>query len=508
MRIAVIRVPSDADGPWVWDRLQWAQSPRVLLVLSREGPARMQGPAPWVQAARRARRLGLQLAVVTRNPRMARWVEEAGLPVFPSVDVAYRRAWRPPRRRRWRRRVPRGRTALEQTARFLGLSRRREGTQGSFRERVMSGTLVLLALGLLAGFLGPRARVVLPVAARQKTREVSVLLSPDFRGVVPSVRGLPLETMVVEVEGWRVVRATGVTQVPTDTARVALLWTSLTNRAVVLPAGLRVRDVQGQMDFVLEEGGTLPPGPGTTLLLKARAVRPGAEGNLPPHRLRLVDPPWDQWVAVTNPAPATGGASLTLTAVARADRDRALEALEGWLEAKAAALAPLVVPTGAVVVPGSLRATGVLEVRVEPPVDTPAVSAVLYARQRFRIWVVPKEALEALVARLMVEATEPGWRLWPGTLRFDLRVAAKGKKEPPYTGTLTVQWWEVPQLDARQVAWALAVRPVAWVQRGFAAWPWLAKAPQVELTPAGWPWMPAGFRTQVVVRPVMEEGEH
>jgi len=307
---------------------------------------------------------------------------------------------------------------------------------------------------------------------------------------------------VIEVEGWRVVRATGVTRVPTDTARVSLLWTSLTNRTVVLPAGLRVRDVEGQMDFVLEEGGTLPPGPGTTLLLKARAVRPGEEGNLPPHRLRLVDPPWDQWVTVTNPAPATGGASIALSTVTLQDRDRTLDELSRWLWAKAEALAPLRVPPGGAMVPGSLRATGVLEVHVQPPVGSPAVSAVLYARQRFRLWVVPKEALEALAAGLLVEATEPGWRLWPGTLRFDLRVAEKD--EPPYTGTLTVQWWEVPQLDTRQVAWALAVRPVAWVQRGLGAWPWLAKAPQVELTPSGWPWMPAGFRTQVVVRPVME----
>lgn len=502
MRIAVIRVPSDADGPWLWDRLQWAQSPRVLLVLPREGPAYMQGVLPWVQVARRARGLGLQVAVVTRNRPMARWVEEAGLPVFPSVEAAYRRVWRIPRRRRRRRRGPRGRAALAETARFLGLPRSREQVRAPLWTRAVSGVLALLALALLAGFLGPQARVVLPVTARKNTREVQVLLSPDFQGVVPSVRGLPLEAMVIEVEGWRVVRATGVTRVPTDTARVSLLWTSLTNRTVVLPAGLRVRDVEGQMDFVLEEGGTLPPGPGTTLLLKARAVRPGEEGNLPPHRLRLVDPPWDQWVTVTNPAPATGGASIALSTVTLQDRDRTLDELSRWLWAKAEALAPLRVPPGGAMVPGSLRATGVLEVHVQPPVGSPAVSAVLYARQRFRLWVVPKEALEALAAGLLVEATEPGWRLWPGTLRFDLRVAKKDG--PPYTGTLTVQWWEVPQLDTRQVAWALAVRPVAWVQRGLAEWPWLVKAPQVELTPSGWPWMPAGFRTQVVVRPVME----
>ncbi len=502
MRIAVIRVPSDADGPWLWDRLQWAQSPRVLLVLPREGPAYMQGVLPWVQVARRARGLGLQVAVVTRNRPTARWVEEAGLPVFPSVEAAYRRVWRIPRRRRRRRRGPRGRAALAETARFLGLPRSREQVRAPLWTRAVSGVLALLALALLAGFFGPQARVVLPVTARKNTREVQVLLSPDFDGVVPSVRGLPLETMVIEVEGWRIVRATGVTRVPTDTAQVSLLWTSLTNRTVVLPAGLRVRDVEGQMDFVLEEGGTLPPGPGATLLLKARAVRPGEEGNLPPHRLRLVDPPWDQWVTVTNPAPATGGSSVSLPTVTTRDRDRALDELSAWLWARASALAPLVVPVQAVVVPGSLRATGVLEVQVQPPTGTPGSSAVLYVRQRFRVWVVPREPIQALVNGLMAQGRDPGWQPWPGLMRFTLQVDQG--EGPPYTGRLEVQWWEVPQLDTRQVAWALAVRPVAWVQRGLEAWPWLAEAPHVELSPSGWPWMPAGFRTQVVVRPVME----
>ncbi len=498
MRMAIIRVPQDADVPWLWDRLAWAQSPRVLLVLPRQGVPRLVGPLPWVQIAHRARSLGTQVGVVTRQPLLARWISDAGVPVFPSVDAAQTRPWRGPRRRRLRKRLPRGREALVQRKDQLGLGvpAKRESRPW---QRGISLLLTSAALFLLAGFFLPQARVEVPLAGQVQERSVRVLLSPDFYGPVPSVRGLPLVPMAVEVEGWRVVSASGTVDVPTHPAQVSLLWTSLTNQEVTLPAGLRVRDVEGQMDFVLLKEGVLPPGPGMALLLPAQAVRPGKEGNLPPHRLRLVEPPWDSWVMVTNPAAASGGDSKTFPALTQEDRDQALAFLEQTLIRKAQALAPLQLPPGAVMVPNSLRPSGLLEAHMQPPVGTPASSGVLYVRQRFRAWVVPSEAIASLVRVLLEEFREPGRRVWPGSL--DTHLTVEPAEGPPYVGTLTLRWLEVPNVEPRRIAWALSARPVAWLQRQDSGWLGLAGSPEVSLEPQGWPWLPAGFRIQVILRP-------
>lgn len=499
MRIALLHLPPDADVPWLRDRITWAQAPWVLLVLPREGVPRLEGVVPWVLVARHARRQGKMLAVVTRSRHLVRVLEDAGIPVFGTVAAAHQRPWR----------IRHGKRRL-----FRRFRRVRRGVRSSFRgvlpswraRRIESPAarwaavlLGLIALALLAAFFLPSARVQVPVRVQTRRHEVEVILSPDLQGPHPGLPGLPLVPGEVTVETWRVIRATGSTVIPTQAAETRLLWTNLTHEAVHLPKGLVVQDVEGQMDFYLVEEGRLPPQSGATVWLRARAVQPGPRGNVPAHRLRMLFPPWEFRVVVTNPEAAQGGEERSLPTLSKKDLPlrRVLKRMEG----QARRLAQVTAPPGMLPLPVAVDLLDLSEARLLPEPGWPVQSGLLYVQARYRVWWVPRSALDALARSLLPAWVTPGREVWPGSLEVEL-LPPKPGQGPPFQALVRMTWQEREGLDPWRLAWEAAGRPRTWVTRAWAAAPWSAGSPRVETRPLGLPWLPAGFRVEVVLEAV------
>lgn len=493
MRIEIIHLPRDADVPWCLDRLAWCQARYVLLVAPREMP-RMHGRLPWVRVARRAKNLGLHVAVVTRNRRLACWVQEAGLMWFPSRRAAEKTRWPSVRARPGRGRVPRGREAL----RAWWAQVRRVPPRVSARQRGLAFALSLISLLTLAALFVPEAQVTLPVRTQTYTAVLNVWLSPDLPSMDPATLGLPLRAQCVEVDDRFHVPATGTVTVPQAAAQGNLLWRNLTLEPITLPKGLRVQVLHGPA-FVLEEGGTLPAGPDSTLLLPARALEPGPVGNVPAGSLWQVPPTLEGRVVVTNPEPMQGGTALHLPTVTE-DAVQEAEAARRTHRLQQARAALNDSETEALLFTAAPARVETLVRTVEPPPGEPTLLAQVRLRERWCFWAVPRAAVRALALRHLSLTMPRGFQLLEGTLTTTLDVD-QSPDGPPFSGRLHLQATLVPDLNPVAWSWRVALRTPRTVQRLWQQEPHAAAPARIDLRPAGWPWLPAALRIHVDITP-------
>ncbi len=217
---------------------------------------------------------------------------------------------------------------------------------------------------------------------------------------------------------------------------------------------------------------------------------------MPAHRLQVVPPPWDLWVTVTNPGPAQGGEEVPLPTPTEADKKQALRRLQERVEREARDRARRQVPEGMVLLPAAPTPLGEAETVLEPRPGTPARVGTVRLRQVYRVWWVPRSALDDLAQALVRARLPEAARVWPGTLQSHLE-AVRLHEGPPFRAVLVLSWVEAPRLDPWRLAWQAAGRPITRLERTWSRASWSAGPPQVSTWPQGWPWLPAGFRIQV-----------
>ena len=113
--------------------------------------------------------------------------------------------------------------------------------------------------------------------------------------------------------------ATGVVQIPTSSAAVALRFTNRTNAALHVPKGTVVIADNGTR-FTTGNDIDLPR-LNTTADVVALAQVPGTVGNVPANSVRRIEGDIGFRAAVTNPAAGEKGTDTPQTVVAEADRE-------------------------------------------------------------------------------------------------------------------------------------------------------------------------------------------
>ncbi len=491
MATELIWLPRDADVPWLLDRLHRVQAERALLLTPARLPW-MQGRLPWRRVARRARDLGLQVAVVTTNPRLARWAREAGLPVFRRREQAEKRPW--PQVERWRPgRQVRGREAFRMWKRALQAAT----VSGPTPRWVVA--LLAAAWALLFLFLWPQATITLPVQAQEAQVRLPVRLAPAGQNADLGEDVLPLQERCVVVESALEVRATGRVTLPQQAARGRLLFQNLTADPVYLPAGLQVRPAQGP-PFVLEEAATLAAGPTGVALVPVRAMQPGAVGNLPAGLTWFLPEPLSGKVLARNPEPMRGGRDQRLPTVTEADVARAVQQGRPDREAQARDLLKTRLARGDLALPYPARVV-LVEQQVEPAPGRPAEQARVTLRERWCFWVAAGSTVQALALARLRAGLGPNQQGLPATLQARLEVP-KGRADPPMPAMLLARWWTVTIPDASALYRKMALRTPEGVRNLWARQPEAAGPAQVALSPAWWPWVPLPPRQVVVWLPV------
>ena len=477
MKTAIIEVHDYDDVPTLQDKMLWARASRILLVWPQDRSPRWQGPLDLVLLRRHAARLGARLALVTDDPHILAWAQQARVPVFPDIETAHRRSWRARRRRRKR---PRRRMRKEEFS-----SPGPRGTPLSARGWVRGiafGAGVFSVLVLLA-FLLPGARVALPVATREQTVTLTLRARPDGQEDT-----LPLQRVPVVVEGTFTRPVRGTRLWPYRAATGQVVFTNQGSEGVSIPAGLRIFSrAKPELAFEVQRAGRVPAGVGRQVTLPVLALTPGRVGNRPAHDVQVLPATWEGRVTVTNPEPLTGGLDLTVPWPRAAEyqtlRTEAQEALRAQAEA-------VLQDRGGPWVRSSLTLETTLDERFSPDPPEAAAQLTLHLQQRYRAWAVLPEPFAQWLTDALDARLPSGWRAQADSLSWEWTAAEPLPDGDGWRWTVTARrtMYHAPSRE-RVIALGRG-KPIAQGAAYLQTRLDLPARPRVQPWPSFWPWLP------------------
>ncbi len=494
MKTQIITLESHDDLISVRDRMSWAKTPRILLVWPKyEKVTLRQVDLKVLQ--RHASTLGAQLGLVTRARRVRDDAEALRIPVFESTGQAQRVAWPKARRRKWPRRAPR-----------KDLRRRRE--QASAAEepwrtlpavRVSAFIIGVLAVLTLVALFIPSARITLTPISKMQSVVLPVTASPSVESVFIT-GSVPAREKRVLVNGMQTVIVTSQGVTPQSKAKGVVEFKNLTQQAVTIPEGAVVQDAQG-IRFATIEPGEVKAGVGKTLELPVEALEGGVAGNLDAETINVIEGRLGLLLSVTNLEPTKGGRESPSVQASDADRERAKELLMKSLEEEARKKLASETAPGDVLFEKTLTVSQTLSEEYDPPAGAAGTKLTLTMQVEFSVQYADAADLTRL-ASLALNASLP-----PGFSAVSELVTVKPVTNPILNEDGSAKW---NMRAERRITQQISTSQVTAMVQGFGAWnvesklkknlP-LAAAPDIQLSPSWWPWMPiVPFRISVVTQ--------
>lgn len=499
MKTYVVQLEGHDDVISARDKVAWSKAQRVLLVWPRRGRV-LRRSVDLLLVQRECRRLGAQLALVTRDPEVLASAGELGIPVFSSPEQAQKSHWRAPRGGRGANRLLPLASRRPADAQDLREKRRQiqpEPPLGAGRRLLVfaAGVLAFLALAL---FFLPGATITLNPVVEAQQISLPVWARPTIQAANPS-GGMPARALSVVVEGRDQTPSSGTARAPEGYASVEVEFSNLGGQAVELPAGTIVSTVgPGPVRFATTRAVRLEAGPGKTQAAPARAVLPGPGGNVAAEQVRAVEGPVGLLAVVVNPRPASGGSERRVPAPtaldAQALREKVMASLESLaLEELQAKTAP-----GQVLLEGSLRPRTVLEEEQFPALGQPGEILQLTLRVEYEAWYVEAADLQS-VARAALDANLPaGYQPLPETFSYQLEMRPpQGPDDSPedgFRGALSARRQVRSAWSRPDAVHAVTGRGLAEAAAILAGRLELASAPRIEVSPPWWgrlPYLPA-----------------
>jgi len=179
MKTKIITLESHDDLISIRDRLSWAKTPRILLVIPKFEKVALR-EVDFKILQRHAATLGAQLGLVTRTRRIRAEAEALGIPVFESTGQAQRDIWPKRRRRKLPHRIP-------------DKNLRKEREQVQVREEAWRSLpavrITALAIGVVSvlavvSLFIPRAQIILQPVIKNQEVELAVNASTQVEEVV------------------------------------------------------------------------------------------------------------------------------------------------------------------------------------------------------------------------------------------------------------------------------------------------------------------------------------
>lgn len=486
MKTQIIALESHDDLISVRDRMSWAKSPRILLVWPKFEKVTLR-PVDLRILQQHARFLGADLGVVTRRTNVRRDALGFGIPVFDSSAAAQRESWpthRPVRRRTARTVRPQLRMLRDE------VQVKEAGWRSKSAARLGFFALgVLAALAVTALFI-PRAVIKLTPISRPVSITIPVTASTSIHSV--GITGsLPVHEISLTVNGTQSARVTSQTSIPQDKAGGIARFKNLTQAPITIPAGTLIYSAgPNPVGFATQNDTHIPGSVNAVVEVPISAVKAGATGNLPANSLSTIDGSVSLSASVTNPEPLTGGTDRVTTAPSDNDHERVRGVLMGMLTAKAQQQISDSIGTKNILLTNTLKMGEASEESYDPPSGEAGNLLTLTMSVPFNAQYLSADEITQL-AEATLNASEPeGFIPVPGTLRYKLvgTPVLDGSGVSRFNlevGRTSTQ--KIDQNQANALGRGLTPRAAARVLQ--AKLP-LANAPEIDLNPAWWPWLP------------------
>jgi hypothetical protein len=494
MKTQIITLESHDDLISVRDRMSWAKTPRILLVWPRYEKIMLRQVDLKV-LQRHAGSLGAQLGLVTRARRVRDDAEALHIPVFESTGQAQRVAWPTPRRRRLKWHAPRKdlREQREQA------SAREEPWRTHPLVRVLSFLVGVFAVLTLVALFIPRAQITLNPISKTQSLVLPVVASPSVDSVFIT-GSVPARQKRVIVEGTQSVVVTGATIVPESKAKGSVVFRNLTQKAVSVPTGTVVQNVDG-VRFETTADGQVKGGVGKTLELPIEAVDGGVAGNVEAEAINAVEGSLGLSLSVTNPEPTTGGRELSSVQASDADRQHVKDLLIKSLEESARQKIAGELTSGDLLFDRTIKVSQTLSEEYDPPPGAAGTKLTLTMQVEFSVLYAAASDLTRLASLALNASIPSGFSAASDAITITPATTPALNDDGSAKWTMRVERKIVQNIDTARVAQMI---------QGFGTWnvesklkenlP-LASAPKIQLTPSWWPWMPiVPFRISVVTQ--------
>ncbi len=341
----IIYLEVDDDIPVIRDRLEWAQTDHVLLVV----PPRHHVLRSLVNLKlldRHARNYSLKVALVTRDPRIIELSRQTNLVIFGSVERAQRSRWlsgdgmgaEAPVQRRPAAKVEEGPEASldlpERPVKDVPRPKRLPRFRPRPRRRIASpllamGFLILLLLvgGTMAAvvvLIYPQGRIQLSPAAETITADLVVRANPEAERIDYTALDIPARLVQVEIGDVGRIPPATTQDLPSEKAQGIVTFVNRTDQQITIPVSTTLATSSGTtVRFLTVQTATLPAALNAITPTPVIAVDAGLIGNVAAGQInRILDPVLDRQVTVINEGTTSGGTVAPAGIVSRADKDR------------------------------------------------------------------------------------------------------------------------------------------------------------------------------------------
>jgi hypothetical protein len=491
VKTQIIQLEPHDDTISVKDKMGWSQTGRVALVWPTRGQL-MDRRLDLVLLQRYSQSLGVQIAIVTRDPEVRFQATQLGIPVFRTVRKAQTERWKR-QRSKGSRTLPSvsGKERLRRIDSLLAdpIHRSRETHTISLPLRIGIFSLAVLAVLSIAAVLIPSAEI--HITPDEKTQQITLSVQADDSIDEVNLAGkLPARWVDVSVEGRGTTPSTGSINIPYGYAAGEVVFQNLTDQEVSIPAGTVVSTANSSYRFRTQRETRVPAGAGEQASAPVRSIQPGSRSNLASNRIVAVEGNLGVQVIVSNPSPVSGGSMVSSAAPTAEDRARLKEELITKLSQNALQEIENNLTPGDILLSDNPQLVRVISEVYDPDDTQPASELELILRLDFKAPYVSAEDMKEFAGSILDANRPEGYAAIPGSLEVEQL------QSPVFENGITSPWrlkfsrelQSEPSID-EAISLVLGKRPFQasqLLEENLA----ISGEPRLETSPAWWPVIP------------------
>ena len=356
----------------------------------------------------------------------------------------------------------------------------------------------MLAVLAVAALFVPRAAIKLEPISQAQSVVLPVTASPSVQSVLIT-GSLPAHEITITVSGQQAAQITSKTSIPQDKASGIVRFTNLSQSDLSIPAGTVVFGIEPEtVRFVTLNDTHLPGNINAVVEVPIEAMEGGEAGNLPADAIQAVNGNLGLSISVTNPEPTSGGSDRLAVAPADSDRQRVHEVLTGSLQTQAQNQLSDSLGGQDLLLTNTLKMGQVLGETYDPPAGQPGNLLTLSMCVEYSAQYITGADLTQLAQATLNASLPEGFGPVPGTLAFHAVQTPIVDESGASQFNLQIERKLVREIDpARVNALVRGLPPEAAAQVLGSDLP-LVSAPQIDLSPSWWPWLPLiPFRIEV-----------
>ncbi len=406
MKTQVIQLESHDDVISTQDKMMWSKSPRILLVWPGMKKI-LNHKADLVLLHRFSRKLGAQLALITKDMRVIFYAGEIGIPVFDSITAAQRRPWRRP----WLNNTARSLVKESPRATSSELRERKPFVKSNEKKntiiRFSSFIIGILAFFSLLIFFLPGAEVNLDIAERGQSVTFDVLANQEIDN--PSINGsIPAYTTSVIVEGKDYISSSGTEMLHEGSSNGKVQFTNMSNHSVDISAGTIVMTLgDNPVRFQTLENVVSSNMDTEPVEVEVQAVEPGSSGNVGAGEIIAIEGETGLFVSVINSRPLSGGSERAVPYPTENDYVELFDRLFATLEQTAIRELEARISAGQQLIYSTLELDKIILEKREPTEGQPTDALTLTLQVQFKALYILDEDL-LTVAGLVLDANTAG----------------------------------------------------------------------------------------------------